>query len=132
MFFRANVSDCLRGLLPRSKCELFASFFRQGVSILVLDEAVQVEVRDALSDARLPDVEVGILLNSLPKVALQHGKADVALVLDFVLLNDVENHVIVLVQLVHGFGCFRERFEQQERTRPSENAGFPGGVIHDL
>ena len=54
----------------------------------------------------LPTWRSVVLLNALPEVALKNSEADVTLVLDFVLVDDVENHVIVLVQVIHdaGFG----------------------------
>ena len=95
-----------RLFFPRGKGELLAAFLGQGVAILVLNQAIEVQVGDALSDAGFPDVEICVLLNALPEVALKNSKADVTLVLDFVLMNDVENHVVVLVQVIHdaGFG----------------------------
>lgn len=93
-----------RFLLPWSKRKLLASFLRQGIAILVLNHAVKVEVRDALTDARFPNMQVRVFFDALPKIALQHCKTNVALVLDLVLVNDVENHVVVFVQVVHGAG----------------------------
>ena len=95
-----------RLLFPRGKGKLLAAFLGQGVAILVLNQTIEVQVGDALSNAGFADVEICILLNALPEVALKNSKADVTLVLDFVLMNDVENHVIVLVQVIHdaGFG----------------------------
>ena len=49
-------------------------------------------------------MEVCILFDAFPKIALENSKADVTLVLDFVLVNDVENHVIVFVQVIHDAG----------------------------
>ena len=66
-------------------------------------------------------MEVCILFDAFPKIALENSKADVTLVLDFVLVNDVENHVVVFVQGFHGVSrLVGERFEQQERTFPLE------------
>ena len=91
-------------LFPWRERQLFPALLRQCVAVLVLDESIKVEVRDALADASFANVQIGVLFNARPKVALQNGKTNVALVLDFVLVNDVENHVVVLVQVVHGAG----------------------------
>ena len=87
--------------------QLLASFFRQGVSVFVLNEAIQVKVGDALSNARLADMQVGVLFDSFPKITFQDREANVALILDFVLLDDVQNHVVVLVKRIHGSGFER-------------------------
>ena len=90
---------------------------------LFWDEAVEVKICDALSNSSLADMKVGIFLDPLPKVPLQHSKTNVTLVLDFVHVNDVENHVVVLVQIVHGqkgVGC---RFAKQLRAIQRELAG---------
>ena len=104
--FSVTVSLSFGGRLffLRGKGELFAAFLGQGIAILVLNQAIEVQVGDALSDAGIPDVKICVLLNALPEVALKNSKADVTLVLDFVLMNDVENHVIVLVQVIHDAG----------------------------
>tara|TARA_B110000003_G_scaffold45624_1_gene43498 strand:+ start:11030 stop:11422 length:393 start_codon:yes stop_codon:yes gene_type:complete len=100
-------SACGHFLLPRSVRQLLASFFRQGVPIFVLNESIQVKIGDALADARLSNMQVGVLFDSLPKITLQNRKANVALVLDFMLLDDVQNHVVILVKRVHGSGFVR-------------------------
>ena len=84
-------------LLPRSESQLLSAFLSQGVSILVLQHTVEVQVRDALPDACLANTQIGIRFNSLPEVALEHGESNVCLLLLLVGLNDVEDHVIVLV-----------------------------------
>ena len=91
-------------MFPRSVNELLPAFLGQSVSILVLNQPIEVEVGDALSNAGFADVEVGIFFNSLPKIAFENSEPDVTLILDFVLVNDVEDHVIILVQFVHGVG----------------------------
>jgi hypothetical protein len=84
--------------------ELLTTFLGQCVTILVLNQSIEVEVGDALSNACFAYMEVGILFNSLPKIAFENSEPDVTLILDFVLVNDVEDHVIILVQFVHGVG----------------------------
>ena len=42
-------------------------------------------------------MQVRILFNALPKIPLPNSKTNVALILDFVLVDDVEDHEIVLV-----------------------------------
>ena len=76
-------------LLPRGESELFAAFFGQGVAVFVLDQPIEVEVGDALTDAGFAHMQVSVFFDALPKVALQHRKPNVTLVLDFVLLNDL-------------------------------------------
>ena len=110
-------------IFPRGESELLPSFLGEGVSILVLDEAVEVKICDALSNSSLADMKVGIFLDPLPKVPLQHSKTNVTLVLDFVHVNDVENHVVVLVQIVHGQKGVGFRFAQQLRAIQRELAG---------
>ena len=84
-------------LLPRCEGQLLSAFLGQGVSVLVLQHTVEVQVRDSLPDARLANTQIGIRFNSLPEVALEHGESNVGLLLLLVGLNDVEDHVIVLV-----------------------------------
>jgi hypothetical protein len=100
-------SACGQFLLPRSVRQLLAALFRQGVPIFVLNESIQVKIGDALADARLSNMQVGVLFDSLPKITLQYRKANVALVFDFMLLDDVQNHVVILVKRVHGSGFVR-------------------------
>ena len=112
--------------------ELLTTFLGQCVTILVLNQSVEVEVGDALSNAGFANVEVGIFFNALPKIAFENSEPDVTLILDFVLVNDVEDHVIILVQFVHGVGVFGERFEQQERNFSRKYGGFSRIDFHEL
>ena len=98
---RKGLLGLSRFLFPRRESKLFAPLLGQGVAVFVLNQTVEVEVCDALTDARFAYVQVGVFFNALPEVPLQHGKSNVTLVLDFVLVDDVENHVVVLVQVVH-------------------------------
>ena len=84
--------------------ELLTTFLGQCVTVLVLNQSIEVEVGDALSNACFAYMEVGVLFNSLPKIAFENSEPDVTLILDFVLVNDVEDHVVILVQFVHGVG----------------------------
>lgn len=86
---------------------MLSTLLRQGIAILVLNHTVEVEVRDALTNARFAYMKVRILFNPLPKIPLQNSKTNVALILDFVLVDDVEDHVVVFVQVVHGVGVVR-------------------------
>ena len=97
-----SFADSLR--FPRGERKLFAAFFGKGVAVFVLNQTVEVQVGDALSNACFADMEVGVLLNALPEIPLENSKANVTLVLDFVLMDDVENHVVVLVQVIHDAG----------------------------
>ena len=100
---------------------MLTALFGQRVAIFVLDESVEVQVGDALTNAGFAHMQVGVFFNALPKVALQHGQTDVTLILNLVHVNDVENHVVVFVQGFHGFRrLVDERFEWQERTFPLE------------
>ena len=83
---------------------MLSAFFGESVPIFVLDEAIEVKVGDAFSNSCLSHVEVCVFLNALPEIALQHSQANVTLILDFVHVNDVEDHVVVFVQFVHGRG----------------------------
>lgn len=83
---------------------MLTTFLGQCVTILVLNQSIEVKVGDSLSNAGFANVEVGILFNALPKIAFENCEPDVTLILDFVLVNDVEDHVIILVQFVHGVG----------------------------
>ena len=78
-------------------------------------------------------MQVSVFFDALPKVSLQHRKPNVTLVLDFVLLNDVENHVVVLVQFLHGSGVDEWLFCIAKKgvfiPKASIDAGF---VMNDL
>ena len=47
-----------RLFFPRGKGKLFAAFLGQGVAILVLNQTIEVQVGDALSNAGFADVEI--------------------------------------------------------------------------
>ena len=68
-------------------------------------------------------MEVGILFNSLPKIAFENSEPDVTLILDFVLVNDVEDHVVILVQFVHGVGVLVKDLNSKNAISPG-NTGI--------
>ena len=75
----------------------FTALLGQHVAIFVLDQSIQVKTGDALSNASLSNTQGHVPFNPLPEIPLEHGEANVLLLLSFVLLNDVENHEVVLV-----------------------------------
>jgi hypothetical protein len=60
-------------LLPWGKSQLLPSFFGQGVTIFVLEHAIEVKVGNSLTNACLSHAEVRVGLDSFPKVTLQNG-----------------------------------------------------------
>ena len=69
-----SFGGCL--FFPRGKSKLLAAFLGQGVAILVLNQTIEVQVGDALADAGFPNMEICVLLNALPEVALKNSKAN--------------------------------------------------------
>jgi len=77
--------------------EHFPPLLGQHVAGLVLNHTVQVQPGDAFTDAGLPHTQRDIALNSLPEISLQSRKANVFLHLSFMLLDDVQNHQVMLI-----------------------------------
>ncbi len=78
----------------------FSSLFGQHVSVFILDQPVEVKAGDSLADSRLTYTERHVSLDSLPKVPFKRRESNVFLLFSLVLLNDVQNHEVVLVHLV--------------------------------
>ena len=89
--------------------EGFSALFGEHVSTLVLDEAIEVQAGDAFSDSGLSNAQCHITFNPLPEVSLKCGQTNVFLLFALVLLNDIENHKVVLVHGVNR-SRFRKRF----------------------
>jgi len=84
--------------------QLLATFARQSISIPILQHAIQVEVGDSFSDSRLAYTQFFVRLDSLPEVSFQHGQANVVVLLFFLSGYNIQNHVVILVQVVHAIG----------------------------
>ena len=87
----------------------FSALFGEHVSTLVLNETIEVQAGDAFSDSGLSHAQGYIAFNALPEVSLKCGQTNVFLLFALVLLNDIENHKVVLVHGVNR-SRFRERF----------------------
>lgn len=80
---------CDFGLLPRGKRQLFPSLFREGVTILILQHAIQIQIGDAFTNSCLAYAQVCVRFDALPKVSFQNCEANVGLLLLFVCVDDV-------------------------------------------
>ncbi len=87
----------------------FSALFGEHVSALVLNETIEVQAGDAFSDSGLSHAQGYIAFNALPEVSFKCGQTNVFLLFALVLLNDIENHKVVLVHGVNR-SRFRERF----------------------
>ena len=70
------------------------------VPVLVLNHTVEVKARDAFSNSRLPNTQCDISFDSLPEISFQCGQPNQFVHFLFVLLNDIENHQVVLIHEV--------------------------------
>ena len=74
-----------------------SAFLRQHVSIFVLNQSVEVQTRDALTNTGLTYAQGHITFNALPEVAFERSETNVLLLFALVLLDDVQDHEVVLV-----------------------------------
>ena len=106
--------------------EGFTAFLGEHVSTLVLNQTIEVEAGNAFSNSGLAHTQSHIPFNALPEVALQGGQSNVFLLFTLVLLNDIENHKVVLVH-----GCESVKVSEtsiclmlQSRVEPRRNMDF--------
>lgn len=80
--------------------EGFTAFLGEHVAVLVLDHTIEVKPCDPLSNSGLAHTQGDVTFDAFPEVAFKRGQSDVLLHLLLVLLNDIENHQVVLIHEV--------------------------------
>lgn len=93
------------------KREHLFAFAREAVTVFVLNEVVDVQLRYAFADAGLPNVERFVVFDAFPEGVFEFAEAHVAAKLLFVVLDDIQDHIVVLIHRAElgskpGFGSF--------------------------
>ncbi len=108
---------------PGGVLQLLAAFPGQGIAVSILEHAVEVQVGDAFAHTRLTHAQFLVCFDAFPKISLQNSQANVVVLFLFVVRNDVQNHVVVLVQSIHGMGVFWVSNETPENYFQAEFGG---------
>ena len=93
------------------KREHLFAFAREAVTVFVLNKVVDIQLCDAFANAGLPNVERFVVFDAFPEGVFEFAEAHVAAKLPFVVLDDIQDHIVVLIHRAElgskpGFGSF--------------------------